>query len=488
MAMNITAETVGDRSVESQAVPLVVDLDGTLIRSDMLIEGAFTAVSESPHALIAAAFALRRGRAALKDALATVARPDPSRLPYDEAVLGLIHEARAAGRDVYLASASNWRHVKSIADHLGLFTGWFASDEETNLSGRRKAEKLVREFGTKQFDYIGNDQADIAVWDVASRAISVRATSGVRAKLESRHSDVKHLESDRPTLKRWLKLLRVHQYAKNGLLFVPLITAHAFSVSALISALLGVVAFSLCASSVYLLNDLVDIEADRAHPTKHLRPLASGTIPLSHAVIATPLLLLAGFAVAFAIGPAFLAVLAVYYCLTTAYSFVLKRKMLIDVIALASLYTIRVIAGAAAIDVVLSEWLLGFSLFIFMSLALIKRYVELAVRLDLGMPDPTNRNYKVSDLQIVAVMAAVSGFNAITVLALYISSPAVHVLYREPRLLWLLCIVIMYWIGRMLLMAHRRWVPEDPIVFAIRDRVSLLTLASCLAIITAASL
>jgi 4-hydroxybenzoate polyprenyltransferase len=484
--MTIVLDSVDDRSVTVQSVPLVVDLDGTLIRTDLLIESFFAAFGSDPSIIGSAMLALMRGKARLKDVLASAAEFDPARLPYDDAVLSLIHEARAEGRDIYLASASNWRQVKAVADHLGLFTGWLASDAEQNLSGDRKATLLVERFGAGNFDYVGNDRVDLAVWQHAAQAITVRASARVRAALERTRTEVRHLESDPPRFKRWLKLLRVHQYAKNGLLLVPVLTAHAFDIHSIINCLLGFVAFSLCASSVYLLNDLIDLNADRMHPTKHLRPLASGDVPIRQAVIVTPLLLLAAFAVGLAISPAFLIVLGGYYCLTTAYSFVLKRKMLVDVIALASLYTIRVIAGAVAIDVTLSEWLLGFSVFIFMSLALIKRYVELAVRLDLGMPDPNNRNYKVADLQIVAMLGAASGFNAVTVLALYISSPAVHVLYREPRLLWLLCVVIMYWIGRMLLMAHRRWVPEDPIIFAVRDRVSLMTLGTCILIMIAA--
>jgi 4-hydroxybenzoate polyprenyltransferase len=484
--MSTALDIVDDRRIAAKTMPLVVDLDGTLIRSDLLIETFFAAFASSPTIIAAAAVALMHGRAALKDVLAAAAELDPARLPYDDAVLSLIHEARAAGREVYLASASNWRQVKAVADHLGLFTGWMASDAEQNLSGERKAALLVARFGSGRFDYVGNDRADLAVWAHAAQSVTVRASAGTRAALERTHANIRHLQSDRPTARRWLKLLRVHQYAKNGLLLVPLLTAHAFNLHSLINALLGIVAFSLCASSVYVLNDLIDIDSDRAHPTKHLRPLASGSVPIAQAVVATPLLLLVSLAVGLFISPAFLAVLCGYYCLTTAYSFLLKRKMLVDVVTLASLYTIRVIAGAVAIDVPLSEWLLGFSVFIFMSLALIKRYVELAVRLDLGMPDPTNRNYKVGDLQIVGMMAAVSGFNAVTVLALYISSPDVHMLYRQPRLLWLLCVVIMYWIGRMLLMAHRRWVPEDPIIFAVRDRVSLVTLGTCLMIMIAA--
>ncbi len=486
--MSSTIDVAQNRSVAAGLAPLVVDLDGTLIRSDLLIETCFAAVGKKASIGLSALGALARGKAALKQLFAEHADFDPAFLPYDETVLAMIRQARQDGREVFLASASNDRLVGAIAGHLGLFDGWMGSDGKNNLSGRTKAELLVGRFGEGGFDYIGNDKADLAVWPHAATAITVRANSATRSRLERTHTQVIHLESERPTAKQWLKLLRVHQYAKNGLLLVPLITAHAFDLISIMHALLGVIAFSACASGVYLLNDLIDIQADRAHPTKQLRPLARGTIPISQAVLVMPLLFLLSAGIAIAISPKFLLILAGYFCLTTTYSFSLKRKMMIDAVALAALYSIRVFAGAIAIDVVLSEWLLGFSMFMFMSLALIKRYIELAVRLDLGMPDPTNRNYKVGDLQIVAVIAAACGFNAVTVLALYLSSADVHVLYPHPGILWLLCPLIMYWISRMLLMAHRRFVPEDPIIFAVRDHVSLLTLGFCLVITLAAAL
>jgi 4-hydroxybenzoate polyprenyltransferase len=476
------------RTIISDLLPLIVDLDGTLIRSNLLIETCFAAIGRDSHIAFSAIRSLAFGKAELKKIFADNVDFDPALLPYDEAVLRLVREAQEAGREVYLASASNDRLVAAVAEHIGLFTGWMASGDSRNLSGRSKAAMLVERFGSGGFDYIGNDRADLAVWRHAAVAITVRVSRITRGKLERSHANVIHLKSDRPTLKQWAMLLRVHQYAKNGLLLVPLLTAHAFDLQSLIHALLGVVAFSACASGVYLLNDLIDIQADRLHPTKQFRPLASGTIPVGYAVAVMPVLFLVSAGIALCVSFQFLLILFGYFLLTTAYSLLLKRKMIIDVVTLAGLYSIRVFAGAIAIDVVMSEWLLGFSMFIFMSLALIKRYVELALRLDLGMPDPKNRNYKLSDLPLVAMMAAACGFNAVTVLALYLSSPDVHLLYRTPRLLWLLCPVIMYWISRMLLMAHRRFVPEDPIIFAVRDRVSLVTLAICLLITLAASL
>jgi 4-hydroxybenzoate polyprenyltransferase/phosphoserine phosphatase len=466
--------------------PLVVDLDGTLIASDLLIETAFSELGRRPHSLVDMIRALSRGKAALKHRLAEPADFDPGALPYDPEVLGMIERARAEGRPVYLASASHERLVERIADHLGFFTGWFATNETTNLAGIRKAETLVEAFGERGFDYIGNDAADLPVWEKAAKAIAIRTPGGVRRKLGLAHADVEHLTHSRPTWRTWAKMLRVHQYAKNALVFVPLLTSHLFTLEAFAQALLAFVAFSLCASSIYILNDLVDLQDDRGHRSKCNRPLASGAIPLMHGVIAIPILFLCALGFAAALSLPFLGVLLGYFALTTAYSFVLKRKMVVDVITLAGLYSVRVVGGAVAIGVVISEWLIAFCMMIFMSLALIKRYVELAARRDANLPDPTSRNYKNSDLDIVAALAAAAGFNAVTVFTLYISSDTVNHLYTRPQILWLVGPLLMFWIARALLLASRRLMDDDPVVFAIKDRVSLLTVAATAALIVAA--
>jgi 4-hydroxybenzoate polyprenyltransferase len=263
---------------------------------------------------------------------------------------------------------------------------------------------------------------------------------------------------------------------KNALVLVPLVTAHQFAAQPAAKAFLAAAAFSLCASGAYILNDLVDVAADRAHYSKRNRPLASGAVSPVHGAIAMVLLLAGAMAIATLVSPAFLGVLFGYLLLTTAYSFWLKRIMLADVVTLAMLYTIRVIGGAVAIDVVMSEWLLAFALFIFMSLALIKRYIELVGRLDGNLSSPANRGYEVGDHPVVAVLAAAAGFNAVVVFTLYISSEAVHELYARPQALWLVCPILMYWIARVLMLAHRRLIDDDPIIFALKDRVSWLAM------------
>lgn len=466
--------------------PLVVDLDGTLIRSDLLIEAAFAEVGRRPHTLLDLVAALRIGKAALKHRLCEPPGFDPAVLPYDAEVLACIERARDEGRPVYLASASHERLVEAVADHLGLFDGWFATSESLNLAGEAKARRLVEEFGERGFDYIGNDAADLPVWEKAERAIAVRAPAGVARRLAQVAPEAEHLAHEGPTWRTWAKLFRVHQWAKNALIFLPLLTSHSFEAAAFLKAILALTAFSLCASGVYVLNDLLDLQDDRGHRSKCRRPLASGAIPLVHGMLAVPVLLAAAVALAAAVSPAFLAVLAGYFALTTAYSLVLKRKMLVDVITLACLYSIRVLGGAVAIDVAVSNWLVGFCLALFLSLALIKRYTELAARIDAGLPDPSSRDYRNDDLPMVGALAAAAGLNAVTVFALYISSDTVRHLYTRPELLWLACPVLAYWIARALMLAHRREMDDDPVVFALKDRVSLVATGLIGALVLAA--
>jgi 4-hydroxybenzoate polyprenyltransferase/phosphoserine phosphatase len=467
-------------------VPLVVDLDGTLIRTDLLVESAFAHLGENPLRILSLFTMLMRGKAALKAGIAAETPIDAVHLPYDERVLALIEKARREGRKIYIASASNERYVSAIAKHVGA-DGFFASTETENLSSHNKASRLIKAFGRSGFDYVGNSHADLPVWAICRKAWAVHPGASVRRALAARGADVAIVESSGDLAKAWIRLVRVHQWIKNALVFVPLLTAHKFEIAALVQAMGAFFAFSFAASAVYLLNDLVDLEADRKHPSKKRRPLAAGTLPVQAALRVIVLLVLIAFNIALMVEPLFAGVLLGYLALTTAYTFFVKRKMLLDIVALALLYTIRVVGGAVAISVPVSEWLLAFSLFIFTSLALMKRYVELAARIDADLPEPSNRNYCKSDLGIVATLAAAAGFNAVTVFALYISSDTVRQLYRHPDALWLVCPILMYWLARALIMANRRLMNDDPIVFALKDRNSLLAFALITAIMVGAA-
>src|SRR5262249_45413836 len=344
------------------------------------------------------------------------------------------------------------------------------STDRDNLSSTAKARRLIEAFGKGGFEYIGNDADDLPVWAVACQRTAVRTSARVRSKLLAMDPDAVFLEASFGRLQAWIKLLRVHQWTKNALVVVPLVTAKHFDLLAVGQVLAAFFVFSFGASSVYIINDLVDLHADRKHPSKNRRPLAAGIVPIWKALIVALILCATAVLGALFINPWFAAMLISYLAMTTAYTFVLKRKMIVDVITLAALYTTRVVGGAAAISVPVSEWLLAFSMFIFTTLALIKRYVELTAHLDKDLPDPSNRNYRKSDLDIVAALAAASGFNAVTIFALYISSDTVQRLYHHPQMLWVVCPILMYWLGRLLMMAHRRLMDDDPMIFTLKDR------------------
>ncbi|ANW02960.1 UbiA family prenyltransferase [Bradyrhizobium icense] len=463
--------------------PLVVDLDGSLLLTDMLYESFFNVLPIGFHANFAAVRALTNGKAAVKHHLAQTSELDYATLPYNTCVMDLIQSAKARGRKVYLATAANAKHARAIADHLGIFDGWFASDEKTNLSGSLKAEILAAAFGKNGFDYIGNGPSDFPVWEIADKAYGVDLSNSVKRRLVALKDNYIALDHGNAGRRPWSKALRVHQYVKNLLVFVPLATSHQFTLANIITDVIAFLAFCACASAVYVLNDLLDLKSDRAHASKRARPFASGLIQLRTGLLMVPALLLFSLMLATKISLEFIGVLVGYFVLTSAYSFYLKRKMLVDVVVLAMLYTTRIVAGGVASEIQISQWLFIFSMFIFTSLALIKRYVELATRLDCGLPDRSDRDYRIGDLGVVAALAAAAGLNAITIFALYVTSPDVQKLYRHPRALWLICPILLYWIGRALMMAHRRLMDDDPIVFALRDRISAIAIASIAAVV-----
>ena len=454
--------------------PLVVDLDGTLIRSDLLVESFLALLGADPLAALRALAALRDGKAAFKAALADAALIDVTTLPFDETVLDLVRRARAEGRETHLASASDHRYVAAVAGHLGLFDGAEGSSGGRNLSGHGKAQALVERFGEGGFDYVGDAAVDAAVWARARTAYVVAPSARLSRRLARQGLAPEPVGERRSSARAYLKAMRPHQWMKNLLVFAPLLAGHAFSAATVLSAAAAFVAFSLVASSVYLLNDLLDLRSDREHARKRLRPFASGRAsPLLGALLA-PALLAAGALTALALPWRFGAALAAYYALTVAYSFSLKRVMTVDVIALACLYGARLVAGGYATDVPLSPWLEALAVFLFLSLALVKRAGELADGVAAGRGDPAGRGYRLGDLPVVEAMAAASGYLAVLVLALYFNSPAVGALYAKPHRLWLICVVVLYWVSRMLMKAHRAEMHDDPLVFAMHDRASLV--------------
>ncbi|MGE0800681.1 MAG: UbiA family prenyltransferase [Lautropia sp.] len=457
-------------------MPLVVDLDGTLLRSDMLVESALAYVRSHPSELFAPLIWLARGKAHLKAELARGVDLDASHLPYNAPLLALIREARAEGRMIVLATASHRIYADQIAAHLGLFDRVFATEGTVNLSAGSKRDALVAEFGEGGFDYVGNSRDDLAIWASARRAYLVDPEAGVEAGVRRLGKLERTISSRHAFARSWLRAMRLHQWAKNLLLFVPLLASHQLDHPAqLLNGALAFLFFGLCASSVYLLNDLLDLEDDRHHPTKRHRPFAAGELPIKSGLLAIPVLLVVAFAGALWLLPwQFAAIMAAYYGLTLTYSLSLKRLMMLDVITLAMLYTLRIVAGTFAFGVAPTFWMLTFSLFIFQSLALVKRHAELRQARRKGDVGKTRgRGYFPEDLDMIAALGSAAGYLSVLVLALYVQDPRVAQLYRNPEVIWLSCPLLLFWISRIWMLTHRGKMYDDPVVFALKDRTSL---------------
>ena len=455
---------------------LVVDLDGTLIRTDLLVEGANKFLIQNPSQFLKLLIWLLRGKTVLKSELAKSVELDASSLPYNLDVIEWLQLQKNEGRRLVLATASHRLFAERVAQHLNLFDEVLATEENINLKATAKRDALVARYGEGGYDYVGNDWPDLKVWVRAHKAHIVGASPALLASAQAQGNVGVIWPSKAPsTLLSLLKAMRLHQWMKNLLVFVPLMTAHQYTnVHSDMLAVMAFVIFSLTASSVYLLNDLVDVHDDRHHTHKKNRPFASGALSLITGWVLWPALLLIAILLSILFMPTLFTVsLGVYFVLTVAYSLDLKQMAVVDVLILATLYTLRIIAGAAAIDVAVSFWLLLFSMFIFLSLALTKRYSELRVARDEGRSGTIRgRGYEPDDLELVSSLGGSSGFIAVLVLALYVQDEQTADLYVTPQLIWLLCPIMLFWISRTWLIAHRGRMHDDPIVFALKDKVS----------------
>lgn len=461
--------------IASREPPLVVDMDGTLVATNTLFEGVAQLLRQRPLLGFALPFWLLRGRSAFKRAIADRVALDTELLPYEPKLVELLESARAAGREVVLCTAADHRFAQAVAHHLGLFDEVIALDDSHELTSRGKPRALVERYGAGGFDYVGSDVPDLGVFAVSRRAILVNPTHGLRRRLTPATNVEQTLAGRREgPLAAHLRAMRPHDWVKNLLVFVPVLATFTMSLAAeLLAAGAAFVAFSLVASSVYLLNDVFDLDADRRHPRKRQRPFAAGTLPIEHGLAMIPLLLVGGFLIAASLPPLFIGVLLLYFVSSTLYTLKLKRVPLLDTLLLAGLYTLRVIAGAAAIAVVPSAWLLAFSMFFFLSLALAKRHSELVQREATSAPGSVpGREYKGEDLTTLISQGSASGYAAVLVLALYIDGSSVREHYNHPEIIWLICPLLLYWINKLWLNSQRRQIHEDPLIWAVTNRVS----------------
>lgn len=471
----IKEKKIDNAFIESdKTIPLCVDLDGTLIFSDMLHEATVKTIRNNIVSLFKIPYWLYQGKAILKKKLASLSNVNPVALPYNENFLSWLSEEKQKGRPLVLCTASDQQQADAISNHLGIFDEVIASNGETNMAGKNKADALVEKYGEKGFDYAGNSSVDIHVWSRARNAIIVNASAHTIVATSHQCAIEEIFPANRVTVSTILRMLRIHQWLKNILLFIPLFAAHRLmEPETWFNLLIAFVCFSLCASSVYIANDILDLESDRLHPRKKKRPFASGAIPVWKGVIIAPLLLAGSLLLATLVNGNFIPWLIVYFVITCLYSVKLKQVVLIDCVTLAALYTLRIVAGAAAAEMSLSFWLLAFSGFLFLSLAFVKRFAELQTQLLQGKHKAHGRGYFTDDAPLIEILGICSGFSSVVVLALYLNSDEVLKLYTLPE--WGLgsVPVMLFWVSWMWLRAHRGEMHDDPLIFAVKDKTSL---------------
>jgi 4-hydroxybenzoate polyprenyltransferase len=468
-------------SVGAATVPLCVDLDGTLVKSDTFHDALCILLRTRPASFFRIpGWWIAGGKAHVKSEVAKSAPLDAEHLPYNQAVLHFLLEQHRLGRPIYLATGADASLANRVAAHLALFTGVLASDgsvKSVNLTGNHKLAALQHRFPV--FDYIGNANPDLPALCHSRLAYLANPTAGLRVALKARNLSIAQSFEDRkPLLPTLIKAIRAHQWAKNVLLFLPLLLSHALTMRAVVACVAAFFCFSFIASANYLINDLLDIDSDRRHLKKRFRPFAAGDLSVASGLRLVLLLVAASCALLPRLPLSFAMWLLVYAATTSAYSFYLKRVPLVDVLVLSGLYTLRMLAGGAATDTFISPWLSSLAIFLFLSLAMVKRFSELSNLRERGATNSHGRGYLVSDLEQIRAFGTASAYASVVVFSLYISRPDVYDLYRHSGRLWLIVPLMLYWLNRVWLLASRGDLDEDPVVFALRDRVSLALAAA----------
>lgn len=468
------------------SVLLCVDLDGTLIKSDLLSESLVRLLKKQPWLLPLVPIWWLRGRAALKSNLARRVSIEIATLPYNSSLLEWLIAQRAANRELLLITAAGESLANQIADHLGLFDRVIASDGRQNLIGKRKLE-FLRQHITGEFEYAGNSWSDVEVWRHSSNAIIVGASPALLRQVREIAPEAISFEGRSGRLKSWLAALRIHQWAKNVLVFVPLIASHQLLHPKLaLESLLSFLLFSLCASSQYVLNDLLDLEDDRRHATKRYRPFACGDLPLAAGFVAAPIMLAVSLLVALLISKLAAVALGVYFVLSLSYSAYFKRVVLLDAFLLSGLYLLRIVVGHLVTGIAFSVWLLSFAFFFFLSLAFSKRWAELNAAQH-TTKEIAGRGYRMQDMTQINLFGVCCAFLSAVVFILYLQSDNVRELYRQPELLWLLSPVYLYWMSRLWIRTSRGEIGEDPMLSVLRDPVTYVIAAVSGAIMWAAT-
>jgi 4-hydroxybenzoate polyprenyltransferase/phosphoserine phosphatase len=485
---NLDAE-IGSKHVDSprESIPLVVDLDGTLLRTDLLFESVLRLIKQKPWFSLLMPFWILKGRAYLKRRIFQLIRIDISLLPFHEELLPWLRDEKLCGRRLVLATASDHEQARTVVESLGLFDTVLGSDGQQNLKGRRKLETIVEVCG-KEFDYVANSMSDVEIWRECRFAVLVNASRRVERSARRIGNVVQVFPQSLTGLQDTLRAMRWYQWVKNLLIFVPAITSHTiFDEMIAGKAALAFVSFGFCASAGYILNDLLDLEEDRQHDTKKTRPFASGRLSIGYGMILALASLSTSAVIAGFVSRAFVTALISYFLLTSLYSLFLKRLLVVDVLTLALLYTLRVVAGSLATGIVLSLWLLSFAFFLFLSLAFIKRAADLVQhRHDTPKVLP-GRGYVTTDLDAICIAGMCSGFLSSLVLTLYINSESVQLLYRRPVFLWGLQPILLYYITRLWVICRRGELTEDPIQYTASEPSTFVAAFLAIAVLLAAT-
>lgn len=462
---------------------IVVDLDGTLTHTDTLYESILMLLSKKPLLLFILPFWLISGKAKFKANVANNIKLNVATLPYNQKLIKWLKKEQISKKKIILCSAANQHIAKAVADHLQLFDEVIASDAINNLKSINKRKVLDEKFGKKNYDYVGNSSSDIKVWAGARHAILVNASDSVSKQAKKVATVTKTFSSQTTTLSDWFKAFRIHHWVKNVLLFVPLFTANqTINIQSLSILSLAFISFSLCSSAIYIINDLLDLENDRLHPEKWRRPFATAKLSIKTGIVLISLLIIVSLVLAWVVGSLFFVLLILYIILTSIYSLLIKKIILLDCLALAILFTIRIFAGGAAIAIVVSLWLLFFSIFIFLSMAFIKRYAEIYIQIKYGNKHIHGRGYLTKDASLIKILGIISGCLSIVVFTFYLHSEKVTKLYSEPDLLLFVLPLLIFLISWIWIKAHRGKINGDPIMFAIKDKASLLAAGLMVAI------
>lgn len=463
------------QSKDLKNTALCLDLDGTLIKSDALFESVFQLIKVNPLFIFFIPIWLMKGKPNLKEQIDKRIDFNATTLPYNQDLIDYAIEQRALGRKVYLATASHISIAEKVDKHLGIFDGIYATKDGYNLKSEKKAKVLNEEFGKGNYVYAGDAKVDFNIWKDSAAAIVVSNNKSFIESVNKSFPIEKSFYDEVNLPKKIIKEIRVYQWVKNILLFLPIILAHSLgNFKELSDVIIGFFSFSISASFVYVLNDLLDLDSDRSHPRKRFRPLASGDLPIQIGIALVPILLITGIGLSFMLSFKFQLILLSYIILTTAYSFSLKKIPILDIILLATLFTSRIIAGAFAADVDLSMWILAFSMFFFMNLAVLKRYIELLVMKNKNEIEAKGRGYTIEDMGLLLSIGPAAGFLSVLVFVLYIDSSQALGLYTNPKALWLISPIFLYWISRIWHLSVRGKMTDDPIVFAMKDKASYI--------------